>query len=278
MPGSRDAQTALAILPGLAGKIDEFVLVFRRDRAAQTTISLVVLTDLFFIALHALVRLADRTGAYPTAPDSRLLLTTEAGYAELFNYLQLAATACLIGGTFLRTRQAVYAALSAVFLVALGDDAAQLHERAGRLLARDAGLALLHGPGGDDLAQAAYWSAVGLVLAAVLLAGLAASRGEDRRIGLVLSAPVAALGLFAGFVDALHPLLASRAFPGSDMLLTLVEDGGELLSAAVALAAALLLHRHPDRLRGLSPAGARLATPTRPPRSWVIESLRERLR
>jgi hypothetical protein len=237
----------------------EFVLVFGHDRTGRTIILLVILADLALIALHALTRLAGRAGVHPVAHNSMLLLTTEAGYAELFNYLKLFVAACLVGWIFLVTRQAVYAALCAVFLVALGEDVVQLHERVGGL-AKDAGLTPRRAPeAGAALAEMVHWSVIGLVLAAVLWASLAASRVQDRRIGLVLLVPLVALGFFAALVDAVHALLAPGAFPGLGTLLTLVEDGGELLSVAVALAGALLLHRHLDRLRGLSPAPPRPA-------------------
>lgn len=52
--------------------------------------------------------------------------------------------------------------------------------------------------------------------------------------------------------------LAHRgAFFGADFILGIVEDGGEMLTAAVALSTALLLFRHLDDLRRPSRRGVR---------------------
>ena len=60
-----------------------------------------------------------------------LLITTDRGYPEAFNYVQLAVVAWLMFYVFFRTRQGVYVSLAIVFLIALGEDALHLHERVG---------------------------------------------------------------------------------------------------------------------------------------------------
>ena len=91
---------------------------------------------------------------------------------------------------------------------------------------------------------------------AALIYGLVASSAEDRKIGAIFVGLVVMLGSFAAVVDAAHVVLLG-AFFGADFLLGVIEEGGEMLVAALALSSALLLFRHLEELRRPARRGAR---------------------
>jgi hypothetical protein len=175
----------------------------------------------------------------------------DGGYPEIFSYLQLTVLATLILLVFVRVRQAIYAALAAVFLLALCEDALELHERVGLYLA-GLGLPALPFLGARHVGEILHWLMVGSLAFGALAYGFAASAAEDRKIGAVFALLFLLLGFFAGFVDAVHVVL-SKSFFASGALFELLEDGFEMLTITLALSAGVLLFRHLDALRRPAP-------------------------
>ena len=87
-----------------------------------------------------------------------------------------------------------------------------------------------------------------MIVAIVLILGFIVSSGEDRKIGALFLVFIATLGFFAAFVDLVHVVVGGTFF-ASNMILGVIEEGGEMLTSALALAASLLLCRHLDGLR-----------------------------
>lgn len=148
----------------------------------------------------------------------------DGGYPEIFGYgLELAA--CGLFALFAwRYRKKQWYAFAAILFVTFLDDAFELHETIGR--AFDAGFGL--SPVIGDLVG---FSLTGLLPVAFWLAGARLiDEEEDWPPYLVFTAYFAALIFFGVAVDAVHGALGGRA---SQTLLTLVEDGGELVATAV---------------------------------------------
>ena len=197
------------------------------------------------IGLDIFFKLISYFGSYEYPPPFRL--TIDGSYPELFNYLQLTILVWLMLHVFVWTRQAVYAASGIIFLFALAEDALQLHERVGEYAATID----LPAPsllGATHFAELAYFLVIGALSIALLVYGLAASSAEDRKIGALFTLLIFILGFFVAVVDAVHIMLIG-VFAGSHFVLGVIEDGGEMLTVAVALSAALLLFRHLDDLR-----------------------------
>lgn len=168
------------------------------------------------------------------------LLRTENGRPEQFAYAKEAASAGLLLLLWRRTSSGVFAAWAAVFACALVDDRLQVHERAGRWLARQLSL-----PGGiaglreQDLGELAVWGLLGVfpLIAVAVLHRRSSDRVRAASRGMAVV--VAGYAFFGVVVDQLHSMTLGGPL---DRTLGVLEDGGELvlLSIAVCYAAALV--------------------------------------
>jgi hypothetical protein len=232
-------------------KIRQFITSYQTDHVARTMIyalfSVNFLLILAYIAFKVMIYLdPTRHAVY-----YYFLITSDHGYPELFNYMQLAVAAWLLFQVFVRTRQAIYVSLSMIFLLALGEDALRLHEQVGTY----ALIIDLPAPsflGAQHFGELLEWFVVGALSVGALVYGFSVSAAEDRKIGIIFVIILVILGFLAALVDALQIVLSERIF-GLDFLLELIEDGGEMLMIALALSVTLLLARHPDDLRRPSP-------------------------
>ena len=114
--------------------------------------------------------------------------------------------------------------------------------------------------GAYHFGQVLHWLVVGAACVALLVYGLSSSGTEDRKIGAIFVLLIFMLGFLAGFFDAVHVVLRGKFF-ASGLILGVLEDGGEMLTIAFAVSAALLLYRHLDDLRRPPSRGVR----SRPP-------------
>ena len=146
------------------------------------------------------------------------------GYPEIFGYgLELAA--CVLFSMLARVYgKKQWYAFAAILFVTFLDDAFELHEAIGHMF--NAGLGL--SPVAGDLIG---FSTTGLLSIMFWLAGTRLIRGEDDWLAyLVFTAYFAILIFFGVGVDAVHGMLGRSV---SQTLLTLIEDGGELVTTAV---------------------------------------------
>jgi hypothetical protein len=169
------------------------------------------------------------------------LLTTDRGIPERVGYAKLGVAGLLLALVAFLRRRWVFGVWAAVLLLALVDDSMRVHETAGRWLAERWHLTEgVLGLSAQDVGELAVWGLLGVV---PLLVAVVLHRRSDPRTRRAGTAVAAVVGLYAfcGIVmDQVHQLGASGPYA---QLLTVVEDGGELiaLSLAVALGVALLL-------------------------------------
>jgi len=148
----------------------------------------------------------------------------DGGYPEIFGYgLELAA--CALFAMFARAyRKKQLYAFSAILFVAFLDDAFELHETIGHMF--DIGLRL--SPVVGDLIG---FASTGLLSVAFWLAGARLIHEEEDWFSyLVFTAYFVTLIAFGVGVDAVHGMLGRNV---SQTLMTLIEDGGELVTTAV---------------------------------------------
>ncbi len=196
---------------------------YRTDNAKLILILLMV-TDLIFIALHALRWWFD-------SPNLALRVDIEGGYGEVFQYTKYLWAAILIGWFAAQNRAWRFASWSIMFLYFLADDCLAIHESLGALVAARVNFELPLG-----LEPVDFGDFVILVSAAAALAILvfAAQLGAGRNVKhafMQLAALAAFLGLFSVAVDLLHGLL--KADPLLDFMLATLEDGGEMIAASL---------------------------------------------
>jgi hypothetical protein len=191
------------------------------------------------------------------------LLETDDGWAEVFGYLQQATIAVLLLGLAFAARRWIFAAFATVYVCALADDSLRLHERKGAWLADRLGHRLwfpengLFGLRADDLGEMLFWGLMTVVpLTAVVLLYL---RGDaaTRRTARVLAALLGAYIFVGGVLDQLHVLVMDTWFGG---VMSVLEDGGELVVLSVTLVCAVALLRS-ARAERRSPAPVPQAAP-----------------
>lgn len=223
-------------------------------RPFYAALALLLAADLAFIAAHLLwafqVTLEPFGRAVDFGANRWLNIGQERGYVEMWEGVVGSVTVALLLACFARRRQEVHLGLAALFVLVVGDNLLQLHERAGVLVARALGR--------DEMSLARHAGE----LAALLLMGasaagafLATYRRSDaaaRRSALAGLGVVATLAFFAVGVDAAHALVSALTplSPGADAAFTLVEDGGETVAISLGLAFAWALFRATPARRG----------------------------
>lgn len=152
------------------------------------------------------------------------------GYPEIFGYgLELAACALFSASAWVYGKKQWYA-FAAILFVTFLDDALELHEAIGHMFNIGLGVSPVIG----DLIG---FSSTGLLSVVFWLAGARLIHGEDDWLPyLVFTTYFATLIFFGVGVDAVHGMLGRNV---SQTLLTLIEDGGELVTTAVISLSAL---------------------------------------
>ena len=196
---------------------------YRTDNARLILI-LLVITDLIFIALHAL-------RWWFNSPNLALGIDIEGGYGEVLQYTKYLWAAILIGWFAAKNRAWRFASWSFVFLYFLADDCLAIHESLGALLATRVNFELPLGLHAVDFGEF-----MTLISAAATLAILvfAAQLGADRNVKhsfMELAALALILGIFGIVVDLLHG--RPKADPLLNFMLGTLEDGGEMLAASL---------------------------------------------
>ena len=211
---------------------------------ARCLLLLLIATDVVFVLLHVVY-------ANTTLLPSMFALDRERGHAEVFQYIKFYWLVLMMAGLWWRTRAPVYLGWAVLFGFLLLDDALQLHERIGEIIAARWGYRELLGLRGLDFGELTFTAAAGSLLLALVGIGYWYSDREARNASKRVAALIAALAFFGVAVDMLHQM-AGTSWIGE--LLLVVEDGGEMAVVSVACAFAVSLLLHGD---------------SRPARSWL---------
>jgi hypothetical protein len=189
--------------------------------------------DALFIGLH-LVR--------PVVPGLRSALfsiTEDGGLPELYQYAKWFAIAVCTAGVAWRRHSRGFALWAVLAVYLLGEDALMLHERVGDALREWHPFDAPFGLRLDDVGELVTVVAVGLVFAVLFAVGYRRGSDEFRHATHDLAVIIGALGTVGVGMDmasvALHP------GPALLTVLTVAEDGGEMLVASVMAWYALVL-------------------------------------
>ena len=168
----------------------------------------------------------------------------------------------LVGCLFRSKRQWIYVALAILFALVLADDMLEIHEEGGKYFARALELRPALGLRAVDFGELITWAILGALMVPLILVGLLRSKRTDVENGLVLLVPFGALVFFGMFVDQVYHILR-HAFFGADILLGMLEDGGEMIAITMACVLAAALVKHGSR-NGIGPSGAQDGSPAKP--------------
>ncbi|MBN1783000.1 hypothetical protein JW948_17835 [bacterium] len=196
-------------------------------QSASLVLMLLLCADLIFLVLHS-IRIY-----MPFLENSLFSIDVDGSYSELYQYLKWLWITLLFTGLSKSKGSLGYCSWALVFAFMLCDDIFRIHEKAGYGLAKSLSFAPALGFRMQDFGELAVWCAAGLILfltvALAYKTGTPAFRRISRDIVLLLSG----LFFFGVVVDMAH--IALHPGRSADLVLTLLEDGGEMIMASLIL-------------------------------------------
>ncbi len=200
---------------------------YRDDRRVQIFARELVAANLLLIFLPAALIWAGGMGLIDEPVTDFLHPGRDGSLPEMFNYAQAGLTAAFLFLVWRGTGALACLAWAAVFVFVLLDDSLQYHEQMGEWLARVLALTDRDGLRAVDFGELLAWVLAGAVLLPLVAAAALRTAGEERGFAILIGVVFSALVFFGLAVDMLHQITGLR-------MLTLLEDGGEMLSIAVA--------------------------------------------
>ena len=197
---------------------------------------LCIATDISFIILHGVYKLNDKVS------DEFLKISTDRGYAEVFQYIKEYWIICILILLAFKTRSLLYAVWSGLFIYLLLDDSLAIHETWGLAMSEFFSFPPLFGLKTNDLGEIAISLIIGCGF--LILIAITYRLGDSfaRRTSKFLIFMLFALGFVGIITDSLHVMVKIELLK---LFLTIIEDGGEMIVMSIILAFVLLL---PERL------------------------------
>jgi hypothetical protein len=189
---------------------------------------LFLLADLAFIVLHLLYTYTS------LLPSNSFSIEKPSGYSEVFQYIKelgLAALFLLLG---IRKWKSLYFVFSLLFLYFFIDDAFELHERYGAVLADFFNLPPLFGLRPIDLGELLVFLFFGVHFLAFIGLNYSQSDRSTRTLSKTILVMIMLLILAGVVADMIHILLPHPA-------LAILDDGGEMFIMSVI---AWFVYRH----------------------------------
>jgi len=205
-------------------------------------LALLLSVDLLFILAHMLHVWS------PWLGGDHFSIESDDGMAELYQYIQFLWLCGCLALAFLQTRAAAYLAWMTLFGFLLLDDAAQFHERAGTYLALQLDFSPAFGLRAKDYGEIAFAGVIGVVVAVFLVFTFWRGSRQAQHVSADMALLLCALAFFGVVCDALHTI-AYFVAPGWRNVLSLLEDGGEMIVVSVLTAYAFDAASNSGKLR-----------------------------
>ncbi len=200
--------------------------------------------DALFIGYYSLVRALRFFGMDIEA--GLFSITRDGGVPEVFNYLKLSLIVVVLSATYLRSRALLFLVTALCFGYVGLDDSLRIHEQLGNYLAEGLTLPVIAGLPSQALGELLVFASVGSVFTlAFVIAWLRTDAAQPRQF-FACTFLLFALSFFAVFVDLLHALVGDVSRVVSKML-TIIEDGGELLIVSLSCWVLLSIFLHVSR-------------------------------
>lgn len=231
--------------------------IFWRDRPVVITSALLLAGVFCIVALYGLSDLLKDRSSVASLVHWEIGLSRDRSMGEIVNYGLAFLAAILFLLTFVTLRSPMYLVMSLLMAFIWLDDSAGYHERVGHYLAETFDLPAPPPLRREDVGELLAWSGAGIVLGVMFIFALRRCRPGDLGAFMFLSCCFGLLVLFGIATDMAH-VAAQRDL---DTLLSIIEDGGEMLATAMIAAVALGLGRNAEAYRaaciGQSPAVCR---------------------
>lgn len=236
---------AAGLLRPTVHAVEDFALSLRHDAATRQVLLALVLASGALIAIPIAVSLYNDVAASRVVAPASLMLGTEGGLPERFGQLLMLATSVLLLYAGLSRHSIWLMFFAFLYAFAFVDDALMYHERVGGAIARRFALPPSGGLAAKDLGELLAWALAGAaMLIPAALAFRQRSPFRDGEAG-VLALLFGALVFCAVVMDVVHGLIGANTLGKVSGIL---EDGGELLVAAVTFTYAFALAKAPRRV------------------------------
>lgn len=163
-----------------------------------------------------------------------------------YGYAKLAIIALLMSAVYISTRLISYLYLAIVFTYTTLDDALQLHEQAGREIVTSG---ILPQSGGFiDIAfgETAYFLLTGVIILSLLFFAIRSAEDSQKPQVILMVLLMLLIGFFAVFINLIEGVMTDTS-RFAKKLLSLMDDGGELIVSSFAVAYALSIWQQRPR-------------------------------
>lgn len=205
----------------------------------------ILATDLAFMLADLVAFIAEKARWIPEVPPF-LKITRDKGLPELVGYLKWLIIIVALVWLSLRDRWSAPFRWALVFLMILADDSLQVHEALGLILWDKIPFPPSLYDHGEDISELIAFGCMGLIAFALTVTLFSRHGPVARALSLRLLQIIAGLVFFGVLLDFLHQIIAiaSIGTPVDGFLppfFSLLEDGGEMIVASIALAYVLTL-------------------------------------
>jgi hypothetical protein len=212
------------------------------QRSALLLLVLLLSADTAFIVLHCL------NIVVPGLKIPLLSLETDQSYGEFYQYIKWLWIIIILVFVSSKKNSKQYLAWVVVFAYFLLDDALQVHERVGEIIARKLDFMPRLGLQQQDLGELAVSLMVGTLLIIPLSWLYTTGTRVFRKVSQDILLLILVLIFFGVAVDMLHSAMDFGTAIG--LLIGLIEDGGEMITVSFILwyvYLMLVLENEPDR-------------------------------
>jgi len=201
------------------------------EQSASLFLILLLCADLAFIALHTIEFIA------PSLNNPLLSLERDHGFPEVYQYIKWFWIIVLLVFISTTRRSINYSAWGLFFTYLLLDDALEIHERVGILIAENLTLTPPLGLRLQDLGELAVAGTAGVVLLLLVLLAYLYGSQAFKKMSLDMLLLILALAFFGVIVDMVHVIahLSIQIGWKVSAVLAVIEDGGEMFVASLIL-------------------------------------------
>jgi hypothetical protein len=209
-----------------------------RSRMALFVFFLFLFADALLIIAHLYHFLNNRFQFSSFVLSSEFTLIRERGYSEWWEYAKAGFSIGLYALCYKKSLQPVYLAIALICLWILADNALQIHESAGDVIAPLFTFAAsLFPSAGETFGEFSYFILAGFAFSILFWINYRASSEAHRSLAAIFAVLVVLLAFFGVGMDAVH---AALKFSGEILYhaFVILEDGGELVVLSAICAAA----------------------------------------
>lgn len=191
--------------------------------ATKCLLMLLLATDAALISAH----LIHIYTSFMEAPEYSI--EQDRGYAEIFQYIKFFWIVLLLGALTLTTREWIYGVWMLLYLYLLGDDASQFHERGGYFITAELAYQPKWGLRAQDFGELSMTLIAFTLFSLLAIKAYLAASAVTRRAIKGYAALLVLLAFFGVAMDMLHVIAGGD----SNLMMGVLEDGGELIAASL---------------------------------------------